>query len=102
MHITGPQLMLVLGRQQERVEVRDARSFPIGTVGPAQAARLVQGRNFAGIGNLRRIRYIRPADCGITIGILHGASRTMQRVKNDSGVIIAPDYVLEHKPLKDR
>jgi hypothetical protein len=95
-HITGDQLKAILKQQRESVELRNRHSRPLTHFTPAQALRLVQAGAFVGVGNMRRIRYIRP-DVPVPVG--HRGRYSTRRIRNDEGVIIAPDFHLEHKPL---
>ena len=90
MHITGDQLTAILGAQQESVEIRNGRSYPIGTASPEIALGIVERGRFAGVGNAHRIRYIKPDD--------HhsgwpGGSHTTERIRNDQRIIISPPLI---------
>ena len=95
-HITGDQLKAVLKQQGESVELRNRHSRPLALLSPAQALRIVGPGRFVGVGNMRHIRYVRP-DVPVPVG--HRGRYSTRRIRNDEGVIIAPDFHLEHKPL---
>ena len=96
MHITGDQLKAILKQQGESVELRNRHSRRLCDFTPAEALRIVGPGRFIGVGNMRRIRYIRP-DVPVPVG--HRGRYSTRRIRNDNGVIIAPDFHLEHKPL---
>ncbi|MCL4852556.1 MAG: hypothetical protein KJZ78_14395 [Bryobacteraceae bacterium] len=64
---------------------------------PAEALNVTLAKSYVGIGHKKRIRYIRPEHAPI---LWRGSSRNQtQRIRNDKGEIIAPDFHVEFKPL---
>ncbi len=97
MHITGDQLTAILEAQREPVEIRNGRSYPIGTASPEKALGIVERGRFAGVGNAHRVRYIKPDDHCVGWS---GGNHTTRRVpiRDDQGqATTAP--IIEHKPL---
>lgn len=99
MQFSGEQLDAILKQQIVEVAVYDVQGFFRGNVRPLAATRIIAEREYVGIGNKRRIRYIRPLGAAGSLGDLNNGSRTTCRVRNDSGVIIAPRLHVEHRPL---
>jgi len=98
MQFSGQQLGAILNQQGAEVAVYDAHGSFRGNVGPHAAVRIIAEREYVGIGNKRRIRYIRPLWGAASLAALRNGSRTTCRVRNDDGVIIAPRPHVEHKP----
>ena len=99
MRMTGSKLAEVLKFQGGTVEVRDAQSFRLGAITVDQALHLAESGRYVGIGNRRRVLFIRPELRPSAIG-WKGSNRTQtQRIRNHRGEIIAPDFALEFKPL---
>jgi len=97
MHIVGDDLKSILARQAESVEVRkvvDGQSFSIATVSAKEALRIVKMGQFAGVGNLRRIRSIKS---DIHRRDWPGGSHTTERIRDAAGVIISPPLIVKHK-----
>ena len=98
MQLRLPEVADVLKVQDGPVEVRNNRSFRVGEVPIKRALELVAA-GFIGIGNWRRVLFLRPELQSKVTG-WRGSSRTQtQRIRNDRGEIIAPDFALEFKPL---
>jgi hypothetical protein len=96
MEFRGSYLQCVLAKQTQPLSVFDdvGRSYEVK---PREAFVLSLSKKYVGIGHQKRIRYIRPEHVRIC---WRGNSRNqMQRIRNDQGEIIAPDYHLEFKPL---
>jgi hypothetical protein len=92
------QLVTILKRQFEEVDVYDACGNLRGSVAPGIAARISSNGQFVGVGNSRRIRYVRPLGSAISCAALQNASRTTRRIRNDAGIVIAARPLVEHKP----
>jgi hypothetical protein len=92
------QLVTILERQAGEVDVYDACGNLRGRVAPGIAARISNNGQFVGVGNSRRIRYVRSLGSAISCGALQNASRTTRRIRNDAGIIIAARPLVEHKP----
>jgi hypothetical protein len=99
MQFSGEQLDAILKQQIVEVAVYDGQGFFRGNVRPLAATRMIAGRDYVGIGNKRRIRYIRPLWAAGSLSDLSNGSRTTCRVRNDSGIIIAPRPYVEHRVL---
>ena len=99
MQFAGGQLATILNAQNQEVEVYDSEGFLRGEVRPQIAVRIASRGNYVGVGNRRRIRYLRPLDGVFDIRRLHDASRTTRRVKNDRGQLISGPWFREHRPL---
>jgi hypothetical protein len=98
MELRLSKVVEVLRTQDGPVEVRNSRSFPVGKVSISRALELVAA-GFIGIGNRRRVLFLRPELRPEAVG-WRGSSRTQtQRIRNDRDEIIAPDFALEFKPL---
>jgi hypothetical protein len=102
MHFEGAVLAVILSEQASPVQVCDVSGVCLKSVSGTEAAGIVRSNNrFYGVGHSKRIRYIQPLING-RIGSVawHGSSRTQtQRIRNDRGEIIAPDFHIEFKPL---
>lgn len=98
MQFSGQQLGTILQQQGAEVAVYDAHGSFRGNVSPHAAVRIIAEREYVGIGNKRRIRYIRPLWGTMSPEALRNGSRTTRRIRNDHGVIIAPRLHVEHKP----
>jgi hypothetical protein len=99
MQFSGEQLSAILTQQNAEVAIYDGQGFFRGNVRASAAVRMIGEREFVGIGNKRRIRYLRPLWAASHLSDLNHASRTTCRIRNDGGVIIAPRPYVEHKPL---
>jgi hypothetical protein len=87
---------MMLKKQTEQVEVWNSYGRRVRAVSPAYAlSEILPHGRFVGVGSEVRIHHIRPE---VPITGWRGR-QTTQRVRNDGGTIIAPDFVLEHKPL---
>jgi hypothetical protein len=102
MQFSGKQLDTILKQQSVEVAVYDGQGFLKGKVRPLAAMRLTERCEYVGIGNKRRIRYIRPLWGAGSLGDLNNASCTTCRIRNDLGVIIASRPHLEHKTVASR
>lgn len=99
MQFSGQQLEAILSTQDEEVEVYDSEGFLRGQVRPRVAVRITCAGNYVGIGNRRRIRYLRPLNAVFDLRRLHDASRTTRRVRNDLDQLVGGPWVREHKPV---
>jgi hypothetical protein len=96
MVFTGSELSDLLGRTGNDIELRNQYGRCCRVLSLVEALALDPDL-FVGIGNLRRIRFLRPRTATAT---LNAGSRTTQRMTNGSGVNIAPPYVKEHRPIR--
>ncbi len=91
MEFSGPQLSAILERQAPAVAVFNLAGVCTGEVAPGMAAKIATEGRYVGIGHKKRIRYIRPAQCGLW----HG-HRTTERLRGEGGQIIAPPWIQKH------
>lgn len=96
MHYRGEQLLKILQGQTDPVKLFDGAFRLLGVVAPAEAVKWLD-RLPVGVGNGRRIRELRPAEC---IGWT-GGSRTTRLVRsyNADGEAVSGPNIREHKPL---
>lgn len=92
MRYEGAALTAILTRQTHAVRLAGCIR---GDVSAAEALALARAGHYVGTGNRNRIKLLEPAR--LLMG-WHGR-HTTQRIRNDAGEIVAPDYHLEHKPL---
>jgi hypothetical protein len=88
------ELRDVIARTMNVIELRNEHGRCVRLMSREDAA-VLDLDLFIGIGNLRRIRFLRPRTQRHTI---NSGSRTTQRVKNDAGTNIAHPLIREHKP----
>jgi hypothetical protein len=91
----GQELREVLGRSGDGIEIRNEYGRCHRVVSRAEALALDLDL-FIGIGNRRRIRFLRPRTQRSAI---NAGSRTTQRLKGAGGKNIAPPLIREHRPL---
>ncbi len=60
MQFEGPELENILRRQVVPVHVQDSRFHDRGTIGKQEALQLVRSGLYVGVGNRKRIRFLRP------------------------------------------
>lgn len=108
-------ILAVLRNQTQPVQICDAAGVPFMTVNPAAIydASLPRDERLDAItdslrmggffarGNKKRIRYIQAKSPRVWGAGWRGGSHTTQRIRNDGGVIVAPDFHVEHKPVLD-
>jgi len=85
----------VLGRTSNQIELRDVRGRRYGTLSATDALKHNLDE-FVGIGNLRRIRFLRSRTQRFP---LNAGSRTTQRLKGAFGVNIAHPLIREHRSV---
>jgi len=111
MQFEGEALLAILRNQTQPVQICDGAGVPFMTVMPAavlEAAGLwtvdcgLWTCGFFGVGNRKRIRRIQAKNPSVWGVGWRGGSHTTQRIRNEQGEIIAPDFHLEHKPLLSR
>lgn len=96
MVFTGAELSDVLDRSGNEIELRNEYGRYCRVLSHSEALALDPDL-FVGVGNLRRIRFLRPRTCKWT---LNAGSHTTQRIKDRSGKIIAPPLIREHRPVQ--
>jgi hypothetical protein len=95
MLFTGPELSDVLGRTSNEIELRNQYGRCCRVISRDEALALDPDL-FVGIGNIRRIRFLRPR---VSSTVLNAGSHTTQRMKGGSGVNITHPLIKEHRPL---
>jgi hypothetical protein len=96
MLFTGQELSEVLDRSDNEIELRNQYGRCCRVLSRDEALALDPDL-FVGIGNLRRIRFLRPREFR---AILNAGSHTTQRISDGSGRIIAPPFIRQHRPLR--
>ena len=91
----GQQLREVIARTPNEIELRNAHGRCCRTLSSVEALALDLDM-FIGIGNLRRIRFLRSRTQKL---LLNAGSHTTQRLKGEAGLNIAPPLVREHRPI---
>lgn len=102
MRYEGAGLVSILRNQTQPVQLCDAAGAPIKTMTVVEIEPMLDdliSRGFVGIGNKYRIRRIQAMNPSIWGAGWRGGSHTTQRIRDDRGVVIAPLYSVEHKPL---
>lgn len=97
MQLEAREAVQILQGQDCAVEVKDDGGFVRGTITPASAAFKIEAGTHVGVGNRRRVRFIRPLGSTMTLAALRNASRTVRRVTGAQHQIIAPHWVVEHR-----
>jgi hypothetical protein len=91
----GEELRDVISRTPNEIELRNEHGRCCRVLSIAEALALDLDL-FIGIGNRKRIRFVRPRTQKYTI---NSGSRTTQRVKNDAGTNVAHPLIREHRRL---
>ena len=89
----GEELRDILGRTSNLIELRNEFGRCTRMLSAAEALALDLDL-FVGVGNRRRLRFLRPLTQTFE---LNGGSRTTQRVKGESGMNIAHPLIREHR-----
>ena len=92
----GQQLRELIARTPNEIELRNTYGRCYRTVSSDEALTLNLDL-FIGIGNLRRIRFLR---CRTRKFSLNAGSHTTQRLQGDGGINIAHPLVREHRPVR--
>lgn len=92
----GQELRAVLGNTQKAIELRNENGRCHRIISRDEALALDLDL-FIGIGNGRRIRFLRLRTQRFT---LNAGSRTTQRLKDASGKRIAHPLIREHRPFR--
>ena len=96
MLLQGQKLRDILARTASEIELRHQSSRCYRMLSSAEALALDLDR-FVGIGNDRRIRFLRPLTQRYA---LNAGSRTTQRPKGVDGKCIAQPLIQEHRPIR--
>ncbi len=97
MQFEGDALAAILAQQVEAVDIHDQNCYSRGAIPAALALRMVESDIYFGVGNRRRIRYLRP--CTKSGRDWCGGSQTTRRMKDTAGVIFSAPLIREHKPI---
>jgi hypothetical protein len=92
MVFTGPELSEVLSRSSNEIELRNEHGRCCRVITRDEALALDPDL-FVGVGNLRRIRFLRPRT---SHAVLNAGSCTTHRMKA-FGVNITPPWIREHR-----
>jgi hypothetical protein len=92
----GQQLRELIARTPNEIELRNAHGRCYWTLSSVEALALDLDL-FIGIGNLRRIRFLRSRTQTFS---LNAGSHTTQRLKGDCEINIAHPLVREHRPIR--
>ena len=95
MLFTGPELKDVLGRTRNGIELRNRHGRCCRMISAAEALELDPDL-FVGIGNRRRIRFLRPRE---TNSVLNAGSHTTRRLDDGFGMNISHPLIREHRSI---
>jgi hypothetical protein len=95
MLFTGPELAELIGRSINEIELRNQYGRCCRMLSRQEALAL-DADSFVGIGNRRRIRFLRPL---ASHSILNAGSHTTRRMNNEFGESIAPPWIREHRAI---
>lgn len=95
MLFVGQELRELIARTPNTIELRNERGRYCRLLSGAEALALDLNL-FVGIGNLRRIRFLR---CRTQMFALNGGSQNTRRLKGEAGVNIAHPLVREHRSV---
>jgi hypothetical protein len=90
----GQELREIVGRTPNEIELRNEHGRCCRILSSAEALALDLDL-FVGIGNQRRVRFLRRRTQKFT---LNAGSHTTQRLKGEAGVNIAHPLLQEHRP----
>ncbi len=96
MKFYGAELREMVAHTTSTIELQNEYGRLCTTLSSAQALKLDLDV-FEGIGNLKRIRFLRPRTENFE---LHAGSRTTRRLKGKAGVHIAHPIIREHRPVQ--
>ena len=99
MQFDGPRLIDILGDQSEDVGVKSGSYGIVAVVSPSEALQLAETGLYFGVGNKRRIRFLRRVGAS---AVLNAGSRTTQRIRNEAGAVCAAPFHIEHRHAGDR
>ena len=96
MIFTGSQLRDVLKRTEGVIQLRNQFNRTVRMMSASEAVLLDQD-HFAGVGNCRRILWIRPLTMFVA---LNRGSVNTRRIRNADGHYIAHPQIREHRPVR--
>jgi hypothetical protein len=94
----GQELREIIARTPNEVELRNEHGRCCRILSSAEA-RALDLDLFVGIGNRRRIRFLRWRTRKFAV---NAGSHTTQRLKGEAGVNIAHPLVREHRPVRSK
>ena len=94
----GQQLRDLIARTPNEIELRNTHGRCYRTLSTVEALALDLDL-FIGVGNLRRIRFLRSRTQKFP---LNAGSHTTQRLKGDGEINIAHPLVREHRPVRSK
>jgi hypothetical protein len=92
----GQELREIINRTPNEIELRNEYGRCCRTLSGAEALALNLDL-FVGIGNRRRIRFLRSRTRKFAV---NAGSHTTQRLKGEAGINIAHPLVREHRPIR--
>jgi hypothetical protein len=94
----GQRLREIISRTSNEIELRNEHGRCCRFLSSAEAL-VLDLDLFVGIGNRRRIRFLRSRTQKFAV---NAGSRTTHRLKNEAGVNIAHPLVREHRPVRSK
>jgi hypothetical protein len=92
----GTKLLDLIATTATPIEILDETGNLRGSLDQKTAAWLARNGRYVGVGNIRRIRHLRPLGSVVDPRRLSAASRMTRRIRNDAGVIISAPWIREH------
>jgi hypothetical protein len=96
MLIEGEELREIIGRASNEIELRNEHGRCCRILSSAEALAMDLDL-FVGIGNRRRIRFLRSRTQKFA---LNAGSHTTQRLKGEAGLNIALPLIRQHRPIR--
>jgi hypothetical protein len=96
MILDGSDLRAVLAQTENLIELRNRHGWFSRHLTSDEALALNLDL-FVGIGNRRRVRFLRPR---LAVGRLNAGSRTTQRLRDDQGRQLAHPLIREHREMR--
>lgn len=93
--LTGQELREIISRTPNEIELRNQHGRCCRILSSDEALAL-DPNLFVGIGNRRRIRFLRSRTLNFT---LNSGSRTTRRLKNEAGLNISHPSIRDHRPV---
>ena len=94
----GEELREILGRTSNLMELRNTYGRCYRMLSSAEALAL-DLEIFVGVGNRRRIRFLRSRTSMFTLNV---GSRTTRRLQGEAGLNLAHPLLREHKPVRGK
>jgi len=96
MVLTGNELFDVLRRTQSPIKLKNEANRTVRMLSASQAMELDR-EMYVGVGNRKRVRWIRPVTTLVTLNL---GSVNTKRIKNADGQHIAHPQIREHRPVR--